>query len=406
MIYDVPYLAPAHAHRILGHWKSPADPKQHEQLSEIKSKTDRVSILLASSPISRHGALLAYQGKYLAYLRYVLPQCWYPEKLLQKSERKSMARIISKSGCAKTTPHAIVYAPLEFAGAGFLHWYTIQGEGQITHFIKHWRTNTDVSKMLRVAVSWAQWQAGTEASILFHVDTPLPHLESRWIPSLRNYLKSIHGSIQLDQSFVPTVERDGDCYIMELAMASDSFSQDDLKILNYCRMYLHITTVLELCDACGERIMRDMFECRRPQWFNPATVTVLQTRPSAHQIRYQWKRFCRMLCTDDLRLGPTWELKEWTVPGSLLRLRREAYIQHGLITMLYIWRNGSYWMTVPYRTSITQVILHQSTSWQPSSTCTPIDVQRISSRRYLITQSYTTTVLKDKATPIIRDFDD
>ena len=65
-------------------------------------------------------------------------------------------------------------------------WKVIQGEGQLTLSIKHWRTDTIISIMLRMALAWAQWNAGTEISIPSDVETPVPYLKARWILSLQN----------------------------------------------------------------------------------------------------------------------------------------------------------------------------------------------------------------------------
>lgn len=180
---SVPFLSPKSAHKILGHWKAPADPRQSRQLQALLNKANQQSLLIATSPLTRSGAWLAYVGKYIASLRFVLPQCWFSEAQLRRAEAKSIHRIISKCGYARTMPKALLYAPLEYAGAGFRSWYELQGTGQVLHFIKHWRTKTYESTLLRICVSWAQWQSGTSTPIFHDVSTPLPHLEW-WLASL------------------------------------------------------------------------------------------------------------------------------------------------------------------------------------------------------------------------------
>ena len=81
-------------------------------------------------------------------------------------------------------------------------WKVIQGEGQLTLFIKHWQTNTIISKMLRMALAWAQWNAGTATSILSEVEDRIPYLEARWISSLRNSLAMAKLSLTLDRTYV------------------------------------------------------------------------------------------------------------------------------------------------------------------------------------------------------------
>jgi hypothetical protein len=102
-----------------------------------------------------------------------------------------------------------------------------------------------VSKTLQIALAWSQWQSGISRLILDDTSTPLDHVESHWIPSLRDSLRTFQVFFELDHTFVPQPERQGDLYIMEAATQSRRFSKQDLN----CRLYLHVTTTSELFDA-------------------------------------------------------------------------------------------------------------------------------------------------------------
>ena len=404
---QVPCLASSQAHKILGHWKSPADPKQSTQMKSLVAKANQTALLISASPLTREGALIAYRCKYIPSLKYVLPQCWFEHSRLQAGERYSMAKIIAKCGYGRTTPKALLYAPKEYAGAGFVHWYTLQSEGQIQQFIKHWRTTTTVSAMLRVTMSWAQWQAGIGECILTDVRTSLPHVEGRWLLSVRKALASANAFLQLDDTAIPPIERVGDQYIMEFAIQSGEFSPRELKAINYCRLYLHLTTISEMVDADGQSMLQHVFECHRPDWFDPSTVTVLQSQPSYHQRHYQWKRLCRMMCTEDLRLIESLHVGRWRCPASKLRLRREAYIQTHPSKQIYVWKNGSYWTAIPHSSHHQQYMLQEAVEWTPTEFSTPVTVRQHHSPRRCTIQiepaSYYTPPAQ-LSTP--RDFDD
>ena len=75
--------------------------------------------------------------------------------------------------------------PLLWGGASFFHLYDFQGFGQISYFIKHWRSpNTHPGRMLRIAVSWLQFCSGIGTSVFTDVDLPLTFLERNWLTSL------------------------------------------------------------------------------------------------------------------------------------------------------------------------------------------------------------------------------
>ena len=130
-------------HKTLGHQKSPLTNLPQE-IRQLQQKANRLAMLIATSPISRSGATLAYHSIYIPSIKYTLPQSFYTKKILDHAQASSICYIIRKCGYNSNTARDIIYAPTEFAGGGFLPWYLLQGEGQIQQFIKHWRTDTIV----------------------------------------------------------------------------------------------------------------------------------------------------------------------------------------------------------------------------------------------------------------------
>jgi hypothetical protein len=51
-------------------------------------------------------------------------------------------------------------------------------------------------------VAWVQYAIGTGVSFLTDVTTALPHMESKWLKSLRHYLFTINGTIEVDTNIV------------------------------------------------------------------------------------------------------------------------------------------------------------------------------------------------------------
>ena len=118
MLIEVTALSSTDPHKILGHWKAPAG-NGAKQLKEIVTKANSIGHLIATGPFSRYGAKSVYNAKYIACLRYVLPQCFFSGAQLKASEKRSMPRIIAKCGFLRTTSQALLFAPSEYAGGGF-----------------------------------------------------------------------------------------------------------------------------------------------------------------------------------------------------------------------------------------------------------------------------------------------
>lgn len=359
------HLSPYTPHKTLGHWKSPVGSLR-TQLATITTKMQEISIQVSTSSLSRYGARLAYHAIYVAALRYVLPQCHFSHTSLRKAAKKSMPALFAKCGFSCKTATQLLYAPIEYGGGGFVHWDVIQAEGQIMNFMKHWRTSTPISTTLRIDLAWCQWQAGTSESILFN-PVPIPYLEARWIPSVCDALRLCDAQIILDNDMVPSPQRIGDTYIMDVARKSELFDDRDMRILNYCQLYLHVTTVSELFDADGVEILPHMRRCERPPWFDPLLTLTIQQRPSSHQINNKWHALCRLVSTRGRNTG-------WLPP---LRLRRESYQLLGDDPTVYHWHRGCYWKCSRplIGKSDVSLRLETPTGWVPSGLeCVPIKI--------------------------------
>lgn len=82
-------------------------------------------------------------------------------------------------------------------------------------FVKHWHTNTMISKMLSINFAWRQWQAGLSNPILEGTTTPQPHLECRWLRKLRDFWHHASAKLHVDKTFVQKPKRIDDFYIMD-----------------------------------------------------------------------------------------------------------------------------------------------------------------------------------------------
>jgi hypothetical protein len=104
-----------------------------------------------------------------------------------------------------------LYGPKDYGGEGYIRWKWLQGEGQITNFLKYWRTEGQISAALRTAVTWFQHNEGVGFPLFEQPAIPVTYSDLRMLPSLRSFLATINASFRLDTStyIVPT-QREGD----------------------------------------------------------------------------------------------------------------------------------------------------------------------------------------------------
>jgi hypothetical protein len=151
-----------------------------------------------------------YTAIYLKSLGYVLADCFFSEKDLAKVQMSALQAFLAKCGYNRNTHLATVFASIRYGGCGFTPLFLIQGEGQILAFLNNWCTDTDSSRLLRIAVSWTQLYLGTSFSFLQDMTTHLPHMPGLWLKSLRQFLARFDGSFELDHLFLPPTQRKND----------------------------------------------------------------------------------------------------------------------------------------------------------------------------------------------------
>jgi hypothetical protein len=101
--------------------------------------------------------------------------------------------------------------------------------------------------------------AGVSWPILQNVAAMLPHLEIKWIPSLRAFLCSIDSEIEIDTPFLYPPQREHDIHIMDRVIKSGSFKPREVRMVNYCCLFLGVTTMSDVATADGKYINRTMF---------------------------------------------------------------------------------------------------------------------------------------------------
>ena len=151
-----------------------------------------------------------------------------------------------------------------------------------------------MGQLLRVLVTWCDYSVGMCASLLTDVYTPLPHLESKWIGSLRAYLASVDCWLELDETCVAPLERVDDNYIMERVVQSNQFTPAQTRTLNYCCLYLGALTLSDLTTTTG-RYLDQAKVAGRPSLLGTTTtwLKIHQESPSESEWRV-WKRANRL----------------------------------------------------------------------------------------------------------------
>jgi hypothetical protein len=84
--------------------------------------------------------------------------------------------------------------------------------------------------------------------------TPLPHFKSRWFKSMQKYLAKIEARWEMTEDFVYPPQQLWDEHIMSKVCVSDQFMDRDIQRINYCRVYLNVTTLSNIVLVDGKNV--------------------------------------------------------------------------------------------------------------------------------------------------------
>jgi len=311
--------------KYLGCQKAPLNQKQ--QKKALLKKCNDYGRVINCSQLTRKETRCFYEGIYTLSAGYPLPMTYFTFAELDAVQRQAHRAMVSHCGFNRSTKKEILFGPKHWGGAEFVHLCDLQGFGQIAYFIKSWRSPaTEQGKMLRIALHWAQFCAGTSRPIMEDTATKLPHLEAKWLTSMRSYLQAVDGTIQVDEPGVPALMRTGDRFIMDIALQAN-FKPGQIRRINYCRLYLNVVTVADITNASGTMIDPGMYDGNRDaintrsRWQH-----VHQTRPDKASWKL-WRRVCRMISTKiQHRQVLTEPLGAWLEPAK--NMRREWPFWH------------------------------------------------------------------------------
>eukprot|EP00978_Attheya_sp_CCMP212_P000100 scaffold186_cov32-Attheya_sp.AAC.3 len=151
-------------------------------------------------------------------------------------------------------PRKIVFGPKFFGRIKAKDLEGEQGAAKIQALLKHIRNDNTIGHASQILTRWAQLQAGTSKPILEdHQD--IPYIENQWMVTLRNYMIQIKATIQEEKPWTIPSARVHDQHIMDAFLQSPSIPKKDYAALNYCRLYLRVTTLSDITTSDGKQIM-------------------------------------------------------------------------------------------------------------------------------------------------------
>eukprot|EP00957_Ditylum_brightwellii_P163760 12467238-Ditylum_brightwellii.AAC.1 len=128
-------------------------------------------------------------------------------------------------------PSPVVFGSKFPGGIRFNHLRAAHLSGKICGTIKHVRAWTKTGQKNFVVTRWAQLSTGTSTPILEETRALL-YLEGMWLASLLQDMQQIKCKVVLHDPWMPVLQRQGDSFIMEHIINSQSIHVQHYEPIN------------------------------------------------------------------------------------------------------------------------------------------------------------------------------
>jgi hypothetical protein len=149
----------------------------------------------------------------------------------------------------------------------------------------------------------------------------ITHDESLWSRTTAQLMSKHNIRIVLANPIYPLL-RENNQYIITLAY-NLPFTANDLKYINYYRLFLNVISIADLTDASGKYVASEMYQIKRNS-SNKSDSMCVQRAPQAFKTRFFWHKFLSQITIPKRRKLKA-PLGRWKVPSDQIRQKYNAY---------------------------------------------------------------------------------
>jgi len=366
------------AYKILGTYQADVSD-QTKQFEILYQKSLQHAKAISRSTVSRYGAWIYYSSCFLPSICYPLATCHLTERQLHKLQSTMVASTLPKMGFSSTYSHAVVFGPRDYGGLGFHDLRIEQGVLAVKSIIRSLRSDHQTRKMLLITLDRAQIIAGTSDFLLEEPHLSTPHLPGYWISSVRNFLASIKGQLQIDGLQIQPTLRINDRYIMDMARWSLHLGPTDTNRLNACRLYLGVLTFSDIVTGDGKFLLPGVYEGKLEDCHPRSLLQPIPQNCPNEKSWSVWKKFLNVFLESSHPAS-----KKLKVALHLGPWFKQTMYQRSLWRAVYLYRKNTLYLRqhdqyVPHR-QVRPTVYARDTSKAPipfsqmSKSAIPVDV--------------------------------
>jgi hypothetical protein len=210
------------------------------------------------------GSSMARDAARVGYFMMVCPKLEYPLAVTQFTQQQCdiitspvLRACLTKTGYNCNMPKEVIYGPPELFGIGVHYYFIEQGVQQLVTLFGHIRQTSETSKMMRIELQWCQVQAGIRKHLLADPMDEIDYIETCWMMSVRDFLRTYGLSIDLTATSLPKLQSTKDEFLMDAIRQRGGCTATSMQQINACCMYLQVTRLSNITSADGKHLRKE-----------------------------------------------------------------------------------------------------------------------------------------------------
>ena len=176
--------------------------------------------------------------------------------------------------------YAMVFGPRSYGAIEGIDVGNEQGMQMIDNLMRTLRTPGNGQSMVKVFLVTFQHVSGCQQPLLQFPKQRAPHLEGYFYPYLRQFLADNESSLEVACVKPLQTEREDDRFLMDIACEDNTLDTTTVNKINYCRLFLEVHRISDICTADGNFISDSVYIGQRSYGSSASRVIeAVQERP-------------------------------------------------------------------------------------------------------------------------------
>jgi hypothetical protein len=158
-----------------------------DQVKHLRTTSDRMAALVASSKLSKIESLLAYRMNWTPSISYSLGTSTMSPTDLAAIQSAATSSFLNKLGINRNFPRAVVFGPKALGGLELRNLCVEQGVQQLTQLMAHVYNSTVPGQLILIALQTLQMEAGTSHQLLLEPIPIISYITPCWLSSIRTF---------------------------------------------------------------------------------------------------------------------------------------------------------------------------------------------------------------------------